>query len=409
MSTFYVPSSESTTLSAIAPSVSRDSANSAPTMHWDLAHFLTTPPMSAPASFCSFPQHDLQIRPSTDAGLVDSQPFDFSHLAQASPHNSSALPSTSHLPSPASLPPPSPLSRSLSSQSATPATLSELAAILKAPRPKSPRKPTIKKEKRASKARAITTKHPPLRNEMPSVLVPMDVKPTSVLEVPKLEVVVPEPLFRAASPEAVEMPHTPPSSATSPIASTLVASPVSASFAPLGDWTTFSLPPTPTVEAGLPLNVALMTADEEERKPKRPKKMPEGYIKRPSNAWMIYRSARVKEFAERQKNGGSVVPPQSDLCPFFFSSSFFQFEVWVLMILLPQPRSSLSSGGRRRSTCARPTPVSHSPKPKSTKSGILVRASPPSFFAPATLTTSLDRIHLQAGQGREEGRSEEGR
>jgi hypothetical protein len=129
----------------------------------------------------------------------------------------------------------------------------------------------------------------------------------------------------------VDMPYTPPSIATSPIATTFVASPVGAL-----PFLRNLVDVLPTVDARRDLR-SRSSWHQRRRStgPRGQRKMLKSYVERPSRTWMIYCSARMKKSAERRKNGGSVVPPQSDLCA--FPNPYLE-SPYCTMLLPLQPR-----------------------------------------------------------------------
>ncbi|GAA6012506.1 hypothetical protein JCM10207_009022 [Rhodosporidiobolus poonsookiae] len=106
-----------------------------------------------------------------------------------------------------------------------------------------------------------------------------------------------QPLFRPESPPPAYLPCTPITPEPSPSASAAPPSPLYSSAAdlrPVGDESPFS-------------------ASKSHKARAKAKKAAEGHIPRPANAWLLYRSARAKEFAERQRQGGPAVPLQAEL------------------------------------------------------------------------------------------------
>ncbi|GAA5898456.1 hypothetical protein JCM6882_007780 [Rhodosporidiobolus microsporus] len=297
-----------------------------------LRDMINSTPMSAPAQLDSFSNQHAP-GPFTPASSSPSTPSCFSFspvLGGAFPSSaamstqgssSSTCPSTKaaySLPSPASslsASSPQALTRSPSAQS-TSRHLSEqlesAVAILKGPAGKGKRR--SREVYRAPAPRPYDANTLPLPLNKPKLPTPSishaEVYPTFVLPSPaqasaRPEVALPaqaalpvepqqqsRPLFRPESPAPSDLPITPPST----------------SFLP-----PTSLPSTPVASIFVDDPVEEDSPAQSRRSKHMAKRIAEGYIPRPANAWMLYRSARVKEFAERERQGGSRVPMQSDL------------------------------------------------------------------------------------------------
>ncbi|BGP18603.1 hypothetical protein JCM10213_004236 [Rhodosporidiobolus nylandii] len=142
--------------------------------------------------------------------------------------------------------------------------------------------------------------------------------------------IAPLPLFREPSPAppapvgAALAPATPAPSSASPgeFPLHLDFSPSTALAVPEA-WTSAPIySPSTSLAAVASLNLAAGPPAAEEQRPKVKAKRPlkktrsryrEGHIPRPPNAWLLYRSARLREFMEREQKGGPAVPLQADL------------------------------------------------------------------------------------------------
>ncbi|GAA6029190.1 hypothetical protein JCM8097_001644 [Rhodosporidiobolus ruineniae] len=280
----------------------QEALDSHPSAATQQLHTPTASVASSPANF-------------TPSPLLGSSAFPSSTPMYAST-STGTPPPPGFLPSPASLPPCSPRAQVSSGQpSSAPFanSLESAVAFLKAPQTKQrPRKPRTPRQpaKKVEPAPAPPPRESPLPPPSPSVLQSLSTgahRSVFTLPAPTTRPAPPtrtvsdtvctlETISTSHSSIPTALPVTPP--ATTPTFS--VALPVEPS-APL---VATSEPPSPAHGSW---------SGEDRRARTSRRRVPEGLIPRPPNAWLLYRSARVKEFAERRKNGGPEMPAQSDL------------------------------------------------------------------------------------------------
>ncbi|GAA5823190.1 hypothetical protein JCM11251_007518 [Rhodosporidiobolus azoricus] len=275
---------------APVPFIPTASSTSSPPYFFSSPTFEPTFPTSAAMSF-------QDSTSSTTPSLRSA----FSLLSPASPVSSCSPQALTRSPSAQST------SRPLAEQ------LESAVAILKAPKPEN-NKPKSTRGRRM----------PPGPRPVGSLPLPLLQPSTSLPPPPASTFVIPAPMHPRArtvtpvmAPVPGQQPAVPPYEPLFRPESPERGGHIDEEMAPLTPPSSCSLLP-----ASLPLTpVELLTAHGQlepspqqlRREKQQAKRMAEGRIPRPPNAWMLYRSARVKEFAEREKQGGSRVTMQSDL------------------------------------------------------------------------------------------------
>ncbi|GAA5876944.1 hypothetical protein JCM8547_006317 [Rhodosporidiobolus lusitaniae] len=338
-----IPSSSSAPTDLSTSDTSTDEGGGSWDLNKAMEEILSTPPLSAPAAFSSF-----RALPSPEPAVPSSNVAQLFNSATDAPRTPFALPCTSSqsppaalsLPSPVSLPPCSPLSRSASSQSGATFFTDQLdaaVALLKASKAKSPRG----RQPKATYPAKSASRHPPLRHGGTPRIPPSQplraatekrtagAEPgTAPMEVVQVKKEQASPAVLSLSLPPSTLPRSNSSYATCTCASLaaleadvgqslplfrpelrddkLLLTPPSTGTSPVA----FSAPSTP-VE--LSPDYPTSTRAKERKERLKAKRTASGYIPRPPNAWLLYRSARVKEWHERERNGAVEVPQQSEL------------------------------------------------------------------------------------------------